>query len=151
MSYSTITSVTKKINERTLIQLLNDEVRPEDEVDLTDAADVVVVRFNQAAADAQAEIDPYLIGRYTLPFASVPAMVVLISDAITKHNIYKRRGDVPESDENEYKQNVKMLEKISSGLIDLGVVDEPQNLSNEITTNKTASDRIFNKTTLDKF
>jgi phage gp36-like protein len=197
MSYSTIASVSKKINQRTLVQLLNDEVRAEESVvtagafvvgmvytittigttnfvtigaasntigveftatgagtgtgtattkiiDLTDAADLVVVRFTQAAAEAQAEVDPYLIGRYTLPFASTPTLITAISDEITIYNCYKRRGDIPENILNIYKANVKMLEKISSGMMDLGIADEPQNLSNEIKTNKDSDDRIFN-------
>lgn len=142
--YSTITTVSKKINQRTLIQLLNDEVREESDIVLNDPADVVVVRFNQAAADAKAEIDPYLIGRYTLPFAATPTLITAISDEVTIYNCYKRRGDIPENIKDIYKNNVKMLEKISSGMMDLGIADEPQNLSNEITTNKTASDRVFN-------
>lgn len=149
--YSTTTTVSKKINQRTLIQLLNDEVRPEDEINLNNSADAVVVRFNQAAAEAQAEIDPYLTGRYTLPFATTPTLIIAISDEITIYNCYKRRGEIPEQIQNIYKANVKMLEKISSGMMDLGIADEPQNLSNEITTNKTASDRTFNDNMWEKY
>jgi phage gp36-like protein len=157
MPYSTITSVSKKIDQRTLVQLLNDEVRPEvnseehDAVDLDDPTDPVVVRFEQAAAEAQAEIDPYLVGRYTLPFASIPTLIIAISDEITIYNCYKRRGNLPENVQNIYKNNVKMLEKISSGMMDLGIAEEPQNLSGEMRTNKTSSNRTFNDDMWEKY
>jgi phage gp36-like protein len=151
MSYSTLVTIKKKIDERTLIQLLNDEVRAEEDIDLNDTADLVVVRFQDAADAAQAEVDPYLIGRYTLPFASTPRRVIDISDDITKFNIYKRRGEVPEDVRKDKEAAVKSLIEISKGNADLGIAAEPQNLSNEITTNKTASDKVFNTDMWNKF
>lgn len=149
--YSTIETVSNKINQTTLIQLLNDEVRPEDEIDLQDSSDPVVVRFNQAASDAQSEIDPYLRGRYTLPFSAVPSLIISISDELTKYYCYKRRGNIPQDIQDEYDRQIKKLEKIQAGKMDLGVANEPQNLSNEIKTNKTSADRIFNKDMWDKY
>ena len=142
--YSTLDTVSKKIDQRVLIQLLNDEIRADEEIDLEDSDDLVIARFAQAASEAQAEIDPYLRGRYTLPFTSVPTIIIAISDELTKYNCYKRRGEVPESINDIYKANIKMLEKIEAGKMDLGVTGEEQNLSNEIKTNKTSSDRMFN-------
>lgn len=151
MAYSTLETVKKKIDERTLLQLLNDEVRQEEEIDLNDPADICVVRFNDAAEAAQAEVDPYLTGRYTLPFATTPRRVIDISDDLTKFNIYKRRGDVPEDVRKDKEAAIKSLIEISKGNADLGIVSEPQNLSNEITTNKTASDKVFNNDMWNKF
>ena len=151
MSYSTLETVKKKIDERSLIQLLNDEVRDEEDIDLNDTADLVVVRFQDAANAAQAEVDPYLIGRYTIPFASTPRRVIDISDDIAIFNIYKRRGVVPEDVRKNYDAAVKSLVKISEGKADLGIASEPQNLSNEITTNKTAADKVFNSDMWKKF
>lgn len=151
MSYSTLATVKKKIDERTLIQLLNDEVRPEEDIDLNDTADLVVVRFQDAADAAQAEIDPYLVGRYTLPFSSTPRRVIDISDELTIYNIYKRRPPLSDDQKDIYKAAVKSLIEISKGNADLGIAAEPQNLSNEITTNKTASDKVFNNDMWNKF
>lgn len=151
MAYSTLETVKKKIDERSLLQLLNDEVRPEEEIDLNDTADLCVVRFQDAADAAQAEVDPFLIGRYTLPFATTPRRVIDISDDITIFNIHKRRGSVPENIRKDKEAAVKSLIEISKGNADLGIATEPQNLSNEITTNKTASDKIFTKDLLGRF
>jgi phage gp36-like protein len=151
--YSTIDTVTKKINKTTLIQLLNDEVRPEEEVDLTDVLDVVVIRFNEAAEEAQGEIDPYLRGRYTLPLATVPKIIISVSDSFTIYHCYERRNreNMPDSILSIRKEGLKLLEQIQKGILDLGVSGEPQNLSNEITVNKTDDDRIFNKDLLDLY
>jgi phage gp36-like protein len=151
MSYSTLDTVKKKIDERSLIQLLNDEVRAEVEIVLSDPADIVVVRFQDAADAAQAEVDPYLIGRYTLPFAVTPRRIIDINDDLTLFNIYKRRGSVPEDVRKNRDAAVKSLVEISKGNADLGIATEPQSLSNEISTNKTASDRIFNDDLWTKF
>lgn len=151
MSYSTLETVKKKIDLRSLLQLLNDEVRDEADIDLEDTADIVVIRFNDAADAAQAEIDPYLVGRYTLPFATTPRRVIDLSDDLTIFNIHKRRGSVPDDVRKDKDAAVKSLVEISKGNADLGIASEPQNLSNEITTNKTASDKIFNKDLLDRY
>jgi len=145
--YSTIDTVTKKINKTTLIQLLNDEVRPEEEVNLADAADVVVLRFNEAAEEAQGEIDPYLRGRYTLPLSTVPKIITSISDSFTIYHIYERRNreNMPDSILSIRKEGFKLLTDIQKGILDIGVEGEPQNLSNEITVNKDDTDRIFNQ------
>ncbi len=142
--YSTVDTVTKKINQTTLIQLLNDEGRAEADIDLTDSADAATIRFNQAATDAQTIIDPYLRGRYTLPFTTAPDIIVSLSDDMTIYNLYKRRGDIPDNIQFIKKANDKMLENIMNGKIDIGISTEPQSLKNEINVNKTSSDKIFN-------
>jgi len=144
VSYSTLDSVTKKIDQVVLIQLLNDEVRDSSVINLSDPNDLVVQRFEEAASSAQAEIDPYLRGRYTLPLSPVPEIIIDISDDITIYNCHKRRGDIPEDRTENYKMAVKKLDKIGTGKMDIGVANEPQQISNEIKTNKTASDREFN-------
>ena len=151
--YSTIDTVLKKINQTTLIQLLNDEVRPEEEVDLSEPTDVVVLRFNEASEESQGEIDPYLRGRYTLPLATVPKIITSISDSFTIYHCYERRNreNMPDSILSIRKEGLKLLEQIQKGIQDIGVSGEPQNLSNEITINKTDDDRIFNQDVWDKY
>jgi phage gp36-like protein len=142
--YSTIESVIKKIDRRTLIQLLNDEVRSDEEINLNDAQDPIVLRFNEAAGEAGAIINSYLRGRYSLPFSVVPLIIISISDELTKYNCYKRRGDIPESIQNIYKANITVLERIEAGKMDIGIPGEQQNLISEIKTNKSSHHRIFN-------
>lgn len=147
--YSTIEKILNKINQSTLIQLLNDEGRSESSVDLTDANDDVVKRFNQAAGDAKDEIDPFVLGGgYTIPFVTVPKLIVTISDDITIYNIYKRRmrDNMPDSIVDIYKQAMKKLEQVQMKKLDLGIPKASAAVPNsgEFRVNKTASDRIFN-------
>ncbi len=153
MPYSTIDSVSQKINQTTLIQLLNDEIRADDEIDLTDPNDPIVVRFAQAADEAQQEIDPSLRFRYSLPFATVPGIITNLSDNFTIYHIYLRRNreKMPDSIMSVRKEGLATLDSISKGLIDLGIVLEPQTISNELRTNKTEKDRIFSKEIWKKF
>lgn len=151
--YSTIDSVSKKIDQKALIQLLNDEVRLDSAIDLNSGLDPVVIRFNEAATTAQGEIDPYLRGRYTLPFNTTPDLILSISDNFTIYHIYMRRyrDKMPDSILSSRKEQFKLLEQIQKGILDLGVASEPQSLSNEIRVNKTASDKIFNPDMWHKF
>lgn len=145
--YSSVVSVKKKIDEKYLLQLLNDENRPTEEVDWEDEADVCVVRFNQAAVDAADEIDPYLRGNYKLPFTEAPKEIIAISDDITIYNIYKRRNreNMPDSITDIYKSCIKKLEKYQNGtlLLDVEKVVDEVGSDSVIKTNKTSSDRIF--------
>ncbi len=151
--YSTIDSVSKRINQQTLIQLLNDEVRNDNEIDLTDSSDNIVVRFNEAADVAQQEIDANLRGRYTLPLTSVPGIIANLSDSFTIYHCYERRSmeNMPDSILSIRKEGLKLLSDINKGLIDIGISTEPQSISNEIKTNKTSSDRMFNSDLWDKY
>jgi phage gp36-like protein len=151
--YSTLNGISNKIDKRILIQLLNDEVRPDSNIDLTEETDLIIVRFNQAASDAQEEIDPYLRGRYKFPFDSVPKIVVNLSDDITIYNIYKRRNrdNMPDSILSIKKEVTKQLEQIQKGMLDIGIASEPQKISNEIRTNKTSGDKLFSKHLWDKY
>ena len=153
MPYSTIDSVSQKINQITLIQLLNDEIRGNDEIDLTDPYDPVVVRFGQAADEAQQEIDPSLRFRFTLPFDTVPGIITNLSDNFTIYHVYLRRNreNMPSSIMAIRQEGLATLDSISRGLVDLGIVLEPQTISNEIRTNKTPKDRIFDNGLWRKF
>jgi phage gp36-like protein len=146
--YSTIDSVKNKMALRTLLELLNDESRLDDAIDLTNPSDLITIRFNQAASDAKEEIDPCLRARYALPLANVPKLITAISDDITIYNIYKRRmmDNMPESILAMYKNTVKIREQIQKGTLDLGIekISDTQVNAGEFRVNKTASSKIFN-------
>jgi len=149
--YSSLESVKKKIDWITLLQLLNDEVRLEEDIDLTNLNDPVIIRFMDGAIAAQNEMDPYLRVKYTIPFQTVPERVIDLSDRLTIINLYRRRGELSDKQDSDYKSIVNSLKDISMGKSDLGIASEPQKISNEIKTNKTASDRIFSKDMWNKF
>ncbi|RJR06637.1 DUF1320 domain-containing protein [Candidatus Parcubacteria bacterium] len=149
MAYSTINSVSKKVDQAFFLQFLNDENRHEEEIDLEDETDVLVIRFNQIAVEVADEIDNFLRGRYKLPLTQTSTTIQALSDDRTIFNVKKRRlrENMPESEQKIFDATTKTLQLIEAGKITLAL--EPLNegsagLAGEIQTNKTENDRIFN-------
>ena len=149
MAYSTINSVSKKVDQAFFIQFLNDENRQNEEIDLMDVDDVIVVRFNQIADEVADEVDNSLRGRYKLPLSKISSTIQSISDERVIYNVKKRRlrDAMPESEQKIYNDSTKMLQQIQRGELTLDVdplAEGTQGISGEIRVNKAASDRIFN-------
>jgi len=144
MPYSTLTDIKKLIPEETVIQLTDDE----------NTGAVVESRVTEAIAQADAEIDSYCGGRYTVPFATVPDIVKKISVDIAIYNLYSRKvEELPETRSDRYKNAIRQLEGISKGLISIGEADAPPASTSEggPETNKTEDDRIFTRDKLGGF
>lgn len=90
--------------------------------ELTDRADVATgsideTVLNRAIADADAVIDGYLRGRYSLPLTSTPALLVDLSLVIS---IYKAHANVAsEKIRKDYDDAIKTLTQISNGTVRL--------------------------------
>lgn len=74
-----------------------------------------------AIADADAEIDGYLSGRYALPLASVPAVMVRLACDIARYYLFGH--DVTDLVRERYEQAIGYLVKIATGAIGLGPED----------------------------
>lgn len=149
MAYSTINSVSKKVDQSFFLQFLNDENRHEEEIDLEDETDALVNRFNQIANEVADEIDNFLRGRYKLPLTQTSTTIQSLSDDRTIYNVKKRRlrENMPESEQKIFDATTKTLQLIEAGKIALAIeplTEGSTNLSGEIHTNKSESDRIFN-------
>lgn len=143
MAYSTLTDIKKLIPEETVIQLTDDE----------NTGAVVESRVTEAIAQADAEIDSYCGGKYSVPFATVPDIVKKISVDIAIYNLYSRRvEEMPETRSDRYKNAIRQLEGIAKGNISIGEATEPTAAEQGgVEKNKTESDRIFTKDTLSGF
>jgi len=111
MAYATLQQLTDRYGERMLINLTDRGDVATDTID-TDAVD-------RAIADTQAVIDGYLAGRYALPLESVPDLVADLAQAIAIYKLHVVATD-PKI-ETDYKDAIKALEKIASGMITLEV------------------------------
>jgi phage gp36-like protein len=78
-------------------------------------ADVVASKL----ADADAEIDGYLAGRYTLPLTSVPEALRRIACDIARYHLYDDR--VTEAVQKRYDDAIKFLRMVAKGEVQLGV------------------------------
>ena len=74
-----------------------------------------------AIADADAEIDGYLSGRYALPLASAPAVMVRLACDISRYYLFGH--DVTDLVKERYDQAIAYLVKIATGVIGLGPED----------------------------
>ncbi|QII11241.1 putative Mu-like prophage FluMu protein gp36 [Candidatus Kuenenia stuttgartiensis] len=143
MSYSTLTDILKLIPEAVVIQLTDDE----------DTGSVVTPRVDEAIAQADAEIDSYCGGRYSVPFGTVPDICRKISVDIAIYNLYSRKVEaIPDTRSERYKNAIRQLEGIAKGTISIGEDPEPDApTGGGIQTSKTSDDRIFNSDTLSGF
>lgn len=122
MSYATLEQLTTRFGEALLLQLTDRATPPAGAID----ADVVA----RALADTDAAIDGYLAGRYALPLAATPALLVPIALALA---IYALHPFTPEQKiADDYKAAVADLDRIAKGVIRLaapgpsGAGGEPQ-------------------------
>lgn len=98
--------------------------------------------ITQAILDADAEIDGYLSAKYTVPLASVSPLIKKLSVDIAIYNLYSRRVQPPEHRITRYQNAVKILVRIKSGEITIGV-----SASGDAAT-VYSCDRVFTRSTL---
>ena len=104
---------------------------------LTDTTGAGVINdtvLNQAIADADAEINVYLTGRYALPLQSVPEVLVRVACDISRYYLFGKK--VTEQVEKRYQNALDLLRSISKGTVQLGLdsgnqVIEPDKSSDE--------------------
>jgi len=151
--YCTIEDILKELDKLLLIELVNDENKSPDEIDLEDEESNCVIRINEQIKNASDEIDGYLAGKYPTPLSIVPNLIKLVCKDIAIYNLYKRRHrlDMPESITQIYNYRVKLLDQIQKGNVQLGLSPNPTTGENVIKINKIPEDRLFGKDVLDTF
>ncbi len=105
----------------------------------------------RATADADATIDAYCQGRYTVPLSPVPPKIRQVSVDIAIYNLYSRRDDTaPEIRKDRYKEAIRFLEKVAEGKIELGAATPvPTTSGNAVDIDN--EDRIFSRTKMSGF
>jgi phage gp36-like protein len=103
-----------------------------------------------AGAKADAVIDTYLRGHYTVPLTTVPTVVAEIAAILQAVNVYLRSDTetIPEKLQKRYEWAMRFLEHVRDEKLKL--FDE-QRADTTILVNKTADDRIFPKSVLDQW
>lgn len=109
MPYATLQNLIDRFGETEIVQLTD---RNGD-----DLIDTPVV--DQALADADAEIDGHLQGRYTLPLPSKPKILVTYACDIARYRLYDERA--PDQVRKRYEDAQKFLRAVSEGKVSLGL------------------------------
>lgn len=143
MPYSTLADIYPlQLDEGTLIQLTNDD---------SDAETIDESVVTRAITDADATIDAYCQGRYTIPLSPVSDKIRQISVDIAIYNLYSRRGDtVPDNRLSRYKDAIRFLERISDGKGSVGAVT-PAPVNSTDTVSISGNDRIFSRNKMEGF
>jgi len=141
MAYSTQDDMLQQLDETSLIRLTDDA---EDGV-----IDAEVV--TRAITDADATIDAYCQGRYTVPLTPVPDKIRGISVDIAVYNLYSRKGDTaPDIRKDRHKEAIRFLEKVSEGKIKLGALT-PAPINTADSVQIEGNDKIFTRTKMGGF
>ncbi len=135
MNYATKQNMIDRFAQSELIQL-TDRAQPP-----TGAIDDTVL--NAALADANAEIDGYLMGVYQLPLPTVPANLVILACDIARYKLYDDRAT--EQVTKRYDDAVKYLTRVGKGELSLGL-DSSNQAAPESTAEITGgSERTFDR------
>lgn len=113
MPYAVLADLTARFGAEELIQLT-------DRAGLGEVDESVI---GQALVDAEAVIDGYLAGRYTLPLVSVPPILVGYACDLARVRLYKDAA--PETVQKRADDAVKFLAMVGRGWLTLGVQPEP--------------------------
>jgi len=103
-------------------QDLIDRFGDDELISLTDRNGFGVIDNNvlsQAISDASAEMDGYLGGRYQLPLATLPQMLLPLCCNIARYKLYDQQAS--EQVTKRYNAATKFLFSVSKGEISLGV------------------------------
>ena len=141
MPYCTQENILDRIDEAALIQLTDEAGEGEIDDD----------KVTAAIADADATIDAYCQGRYTLPLSPVPPKITQISVDIAVYNLYSHSDlEMPEVRKERNKEAVRLLERVAAGTISLGASTPAQaNTDNAVSMDSNA--RIFTRSKMDGF
>ena len=103
-------------------QNLVDRFGLQEMIQLTDIDNLGVINtlvLNQAIADADAVINGYLSGRYSLPLASPPAVLTRMACDIVRY--YLNDDNVTDQVKRRFDEAIKLLEQVAKGIISLGL------------------------------
>ena len=138
MSYATKQDMIDRFGETELVQITNPEDRSAETIN--DA------RLNQALADADAEIDGYLIGRYTLPLASTPVVLKRSACDIARYYLYDDRAT--EQVTKRYDGVVTFLKSVAKGDIALSLIEAQEDTPAAAGVEIAADPRVFTRDSL---
>lgn len=146
MGYCTVNEVLQMMKaEMQNVILADNDVEDEEERQV-----LIKSLASRAIEDAEAEINGYLSSRYTVPFASPPAILNKFSKDIAAYNMVSRIG-IDEQDRDKtfltrYNAAIKFLMAVAEGKIELGIKNPAQAAKNNFQMQ--SSGRIFSRNSL---
>jgi phage gp36-like protein len=141
MAYCTQANILDRIDEATLITL----------TDEAGAGEVDDTKVAAAIADADATIDAYCQGRYTIPLSPVPSKIMQVSIDIALYNLYSQSDlEMPEIRKDRNREAIRFLETAAAGKINLGAAT-PAQTHTDNTVEIDSGTRIFTRDKMSGF
>lgn len=138
MSYATQTDLTDRYDEAQLLPIAD-----RDGDNVLDSAVIA-----KALADADAEIDSYIVKAYDLPLPSTPARLVTIACDIAFYRLHPARP--PDDVRRRYEDAVAWLRDVAEGRAELDIAGEPPAAAGG-TLSFSGPDRVFDRKGLEGF
>lgn len=141
MTYCTQANILDRIDAATLITL----------TDEAGVGEVDAGKVAAAIADADATVDAYCQGGYTVPLSPVPAKITQISVDIALYNLYSQSDlEMPEVRKDRNREAIRFLEKVAARTISLGAgTPVPADTSNSASVD--SNSRTFTRDKLKGF
>lgn len=112
-TYASLDDMISRFGERQMVEATA-HLDPES----TEIAESVVA---DALADADAEINSYLGGRYAVPLAEVPRILLPLACDIARYRLWQDRAS--ETIIDRYKAAISFLRDVAAGKATLGIAD----------------------------
>ncbi len=116
MAYSTVDDLKALLPEKTLVKISNDQ---------GGATELDMTNIDKAIAQADRLIDGYVGLQRKVPLSPVPGLILGMSAQFAIYFLYRRRNQVPEIWQKQYKADLAVLIKMGEGKITLGAADKP--------------------------
>lgn len=113
MAYATLDDLVARFGEQELI----------DQTDRVSGTNVNTEVVTRVLDDASAILDGYLAGRYALPLATVPALLVGLCCDLARYALYPDAA--PDLVKERYQNALKLLARIADGTLQLGLSGPP--------------------------
>ena len=123
-----------------------DRFGEEELIQLTDRSNAGVIDdqvLNRAIADADAEIDGYLGGRYALPLAIVPVSLGRIAADVTRYYLYEDAAT--DHVRQRYEDAVRFMRAVGEGKVSLGIDASGATAQQAGGASMTSGGRIFTR------
>lgn len=99
--------------------------------------------LNRALEQADAEIEPYLVGRVQLPFESVPKVISGFACDVARMRLTSSDVTRTEKIENDYARAIKFFEQVRDGKIRLGLDEANEEVPEAKTVQFQTGTKVF--------
>ena len=134
--YATKAQMVERFGEQELIELTDRD---------GSTGAIVDEVLDAALADAAADIDGYLGGRYPLPLAVVPRVLNRHACDLARYYLYDNRLEDSHPAARRYNASIRLLEQVSKGTVQLGLDAQGETLETHDQAEMQSQPSVFSR------